>query len=502
MKKNIAIGIAFVLLLCGCTQRQAINIETTSSIEVTYPECIAVFHGTITINEEPEPLDLYYYKESNQNYSCKLAVAGQSKTIPLRDDFMLSTITRGFEIQDVNQDGKDDILIELGIYGKARSVACFVDITGGGFVEVTDFRKLFIPHWSSASGMVVDEWMADEGEFGIDHYVIEVDKLILAESLVWEYKNGNAPVYTESRNIDGEMIVIQDCVSESKLDLDYWYQQESTLASERQRQRYLDALGVDLADYIDTRIFYNNKIYVFCAPVGVVDFNRMHTVGYLTYDKTFPSKDFITDCVYIDEYEVLQLSGGIRQDALCISGDAYCDFLYVLEDEHFSSEYEYEENEDGGITILKYYGNATHVTVPSEIDGKKVTAIEGIHNEGAFANCPSVVSVSLPEGVTKLGNCTFYSCYNLQTVYFPASIRELGSCVFYMCPQVTEIHFDGDAPNLRGSLFERPIPELNLEHPVEFYPNGLDLTDVQVFYREKTNGWDRGEWECFSMISN
>ena len=39
-------------------------------------ECITEFHGTITFNEKPEPVDLYYYQESENEYFYELDVAG------------------------------------------------------------------------------------------------------------------------------------------------------------------------------------------------------------------------------------------------------------------------------------------------------------------------------------------------------------------------------------------------------------------------------------------
>ena len=38
-------------------------------------------------------------------------------------------------------------------------------------------------------------------------------------------------------------------------------------------------------------------------------------------------------------------------------------------------KFEYEVNEDGGVTITKYTGNDTEVVIPSKIGGKKVTSI-------------------------------------------------------------------------------------------------------------------------------
>ena len=125
--KTAVIGMTVVLLLCGCAGQKALDAEPPASAqevleetaEGAVAECITEFHGTITVNEKSEPVDLYYYQESENEYFYELDVGGQSITVPMRDDLLPSSLS-GFEICDVNRDDKDDILINLGIYGKAR----------------------------------------------------------------------------------------------------------------------------------------------------------------------------------------------------------------------------------------------------------------------------------------------------------------------------------------------------------------------------------------------
>lgn len=224
MKKAIALGIAIALLLCGCTQQQEINMESNPSIEETLPECILEFHGTVTINEEAEPLDLYYYKESEQNYSYKLVVAGQSKTSPLRKDFIPSTVMYGFEIQDVNQDGIHDIIIELGVYGKMKPADCFIGTAELDYIQVAGFSELYNPVWMPASGTIIDSGRGGAGEYWMDRYEVHESELVLIESLSWKYTDGSSPKYTEKKIINGKTVIVQDSVSESEIDIERWYQ--------------------------------------------------------------------------------------------------------------------------------------------------------------------------------------------------------------------------------------------------------------------------------------
>lgn len=82
--KTAVIGMTAVLLPCGCAGQKALDVEPPASTqevlketaEGAMAECITEFHGTITVNEKPEPGDLYYYQESEDEYFYELDVGG------------------------------------------------------------------------------------------------------------------------------------------------------------------------------------------------------------------------------------------------------------------------------------------------------------------------------------------------------------------------------------------------------------------------------------------
>ena len=80
--------------------------------------------------------------------------------------------------------------------------------------------------------------------------------------------------------------------------------------------------------------------------------------------------------------------------------------------------FEYRVN-DGNITITKYNGTDTEVTVPSEIDGFPVTAV----NCAAF-NDIGVTSLSLSEGITRLVGTGDLGT-SLEVLYLPPSFGKL-----------------------------------------------------------------------------
>ena len=94
--------------------------------------------------------------------------------------------------------------------------------------------------------------------------------------------------------------------------------------------------------------------------------------------------------------------------------------------------YKWEENQDGGITIIYYTGNGGDVVIPSEIDGKPVTSIDNL----AFADCTGLTNVTIPESVTSIDKGAFAVCTGLTSITIPDSVTSIGAFAFYDCDNV------------------------------------------------------------------
>ena len=107
-------------------------------------------------------------------------------------------------------------------------------------------------------------------------------------------------------------------------------------------------------------------------------------------------------------------------------------------------------------TITGYTGSASFVSIPSTIDGLKVTKI----GSGAFANNTTITSVSIPSSVTKIGedwNATgpFQNCIKLTNVYFTSgsSTFYIGFNAFYNCTSLYSITVPGNCNIVYNSAF-------------------------------------------------
>ncbi|MBR2381329.1 MAG: leucine-rich repeat protein [Clostridia bacterium] len=91
--------------------------------------------------------------------------------------------------------------------------------------------------------------------------------------------------------------------------------------------------------------------------------------------------------------------------------------------------------ENGGITITKYIGKQTSVTIPNKIEQLPVLKI----GENAFANS-KVKSVTLPSSCEEIDWFAFYGCYALTTIYVSSEVKTIGYGAFDSCSKSLTIY--------------------------------------------------------------
>lgn len=137
-----------------------------------------------------------------------------------------------------------------------------------------------------------------------------------------------------------------------------------------------------------------------------------------------------------------------------------------------AASFELLENEDGTVTISRYIGAEGDVVIPSQIDGKTVSAIGNVTGTtGAFEGCTNMTSVVIPEGVTEIQDNAFYGCTSLETVTIPSSVTLLRNCAFCDCPNLRAVYFKGDAPQQANYVFD-------------------STENVTMYYQNGTSGWE------------
>ncbi len=148
------------------------------------------------------------------------------------------------------------------------------------------------------------------------------------------------------------------------------------------------------------------------------------------------------------------------------------------------ADYEWEENEDGSVTITGYTGNGGDVVIPYVIDGKPVTSI----GNWAFDSCIGLTSITIPDSVTSIGDGAFADCTGLTVISvdknnesytsedgvlfdknkttlirypggkkgaytIPGSVTSIGYVAFADCPGLTDVTIPGSVTSIDDGAF-------------------------------------------------
>lgn len=192
-------------------------------------------------------------------------------------------------------------------------------------------------------------------------------------------------------------------------------------------------------------------------PENLSDGQRDSYVAYLVRS----AKDLITSCIDSDDMETLlycEPFGVIKKNNI----DDLLEYAAKAKAIQFSAYLmEYKATHFGGSTIKKptlsfkevdpwatsksapnkvgrYKGNDVDVVFPTEVKGVTITGVAGTTSK-VPENYRAIVSVSLPEGYTTIGDYAFYGCENLERINLPSTIQSIGKDAFNGCVKLKEI---------------------------------------------------------------
>ncbi len=137
------------------------------------------------------------------------------------------------------------------------------------------------------------------------------------------------------------------------------------------------------------------------------------------------------------------------------------------------------EDEEGAI-LLDYYENAVEFSLPDHSPNGRNYVVY----QKSFYERKDIISVSLGEGVTKIGKEAFSGCSQLTDVAFCDSLTEIGEKAFYNCPTLTTVTL-GEGVTKIGK---------------EAFSGCSQLTDV-AFCDSLTEIGARAFYQCFNFTS-
>ena len=117
----------------------------------------------------------------------------------------------------------------------------------------------------------------------------------------------------------------------------------------------------------------------------------------------------------------------------------------------------------GGVGTRQYYRSSTILTtssyyyIPSSL--KSVTVAGGNILYGAFYNCGSLISITIPDSVTSIGSSAFQNCSGLTSITIPDGVTSIGSSAFSGCSGLESINipFVGGSVKTASDTYQYPF---------------------------------------------
>ena len=151
----------------------------------------------------------------------------------------------------------------------------------------------------------------------------------------------------------------------------------------------------------------------------------------------------------VPEQQVLQMLPAASAQE---SRDVAADFAWTLEDGVLTI------TGTGDMPDWSRTEDMTEGTAPWNDSRSSITTViveEGITSIGEFSfyHFDALTEVSLPESLTRIGQYAFHSCAALSEIAIPEGVKEFGVCTFYGCAALTEMVIPEGVTELPPAMF-------------------------------------------------
>ena len=140
----------------------------------------------------------------------------------------------------------------------------------------------------------------------------------------------------------------------------------------------------------------------------------------------------------------------------------------------------------GGVATEQHYSGISYYYATYYIPAtlRTVTITGGNILYGAFYNCDSLTSITIPSSVTSIGERAFYNCSNLTSITIPSSVTSIGDWAFSDCSSLISVTIPSSVTSIGSNAFY-----------------GCDLLIIYCEAKEQPNGWS-DDWNDCPVIWN
>ena len=158
-------------------------------------------------------------------------------------------------------------------------------------------------------------------------------------------------------------------------------------------------------------------------------------------------------------------------------------------------------------TLSKYEGAATKVVIPKSVVYKGVAYDVTSLDDNCFADCSSLISVSIPSSVTSLGIGCFMWCSSLTSITIPSCVTHLGAGCFEGCSSLTSINIPSSVTDMEYQCFDAcsSLKTVICEMPIPiegifFYKTPIDQAMLYVPKSSFSSYQSSKTWNEFRTI--
>lgn len=171
--------------------------------------------------------------------------------------------------------------------------------------------------------------------------------------------------------------------------------------------------------------------------------------------------------------------------------------LYAKWNETSTAGLVFAENGDE-YSVSGYEGTETEVYIPSQHNGKAVTAIASY----AFLWSEKITYVSIPSTVTTIGEFAFYGCTGLKSITIPDSVNNINSSTFNLCSGLTSVTIPDSVISIGDGAFNEcsGLTSVTIGNSVENIEALVfrKCAKLQTVYYKGTES----SWEDISIVPN
>ena len=121
----------------------------------------------------------------------------------------------------------------------------------------------------------------------------------------------------------------------------------------------------------------------------------------------------------------------------------------------------------GSITTDQFYASYSKMTYYIPANLRNVVITGGSINYGAFYNCSTLTSITIPTELTSIGEKAFYNCNNLVSITIPKSVVNIGDSAFASCSKLQNVNMaeDSELITIGFNAFENCTSLLSITIP-------------------------------------